>query len=167
MRSCTSLKLIFKTWFVVLMLGMNAVCEQVVHSIKGNIGGGNFTHYALKQEGTVTLILDSIFGDADIYISENNPKPDYMDYDIQSTTFGQDIVTISKDLKRPVGIGVYGHIYHPLSKYLLTVVLDYNWTIPIKERVSYSKLYNGDDQQESVVWVIFVNIMKIILEVLV
>lgn len=149
------------------MLGMNAVCEQIVHSIDGNIGGGNFTHYSLKQEGTVTLVLDSISGDADIYISEKNPKPNYIDYDLQSNTCGQDIVSISKDLKRPVGIGIYGHVYHPVSRYLLTVVLDYNWTTPIKERVSYSKIYNGDGQQESVVWVIFVNLMKLILEVLV
>lgn len=165
MCSFASLKIIFKTWFVVLMLGMNAVCEQVVHSIDGKVGGGNFTHYTLKQEGTVTLVLDSILGDADIYVSAENPKPDYIDYDFQSTTCGQDSITIPKDLKRPVGIAIYGHIYHPTSKYVLTVVLDYNWTVPSSERGAY--YFKRVEHEESVVWVVFVNVMKIILELLI
>lgn len=167
MFSSTIRKLFFKTWFVVLTLGKSAVCEQIVQSIGGKVGGGNFTHYSLKQEGAVTLILDSILGDADIYVSENNPKPDYENYDLHSATCGQDVVTIPKDFKRPVGIGIFGHVYHPVSKYVLTVVLDYDWTVPKEKRVAYSNFYDEETPEESVIWVIFVNIMKIILEVLV
>ena len=61
----------------------HAVGERVIHSIGGTVGGGNFTHYSLKQEGTVTLILDSKVGDADIYVSETNQKPDYIEHDLQ------------------------------------------------------------------------------------
>lgn len=164
---CSSrLNRFLKTFFVLFTLGMSGVCEQVVHSIGGKVGGGNFTHYTLKQEGTVSLILDSTLGDADIYISESNSKPDYMDYDLQSATYGQDVVTVPKEFKRPIGIGIFGHVYHPISKYVLTVVLDYNLTSSAS--VTYVKFYNEEDiPSESTLWVIFVNIMKIILEVLV
>ena len=150
------------------MLGLltsSVFCEQVIQSIAASVGGGNFTYYSLTQEGTVTLILDSKLGDADIYVSETNSKPDYMNYDIQSATCGQDLVTIPKDYKRPIGIGIYGHVYHPLSKYVLTVVLDYDWTISKSEHHFYSQ--GEDDNGETPLWLIFVNILKIVLEILV
>ena len=153
--------------YILCCVSKYAVCERVLHSIVAEVGAGNITHYSLKQEGTVTLILDSIIGDADIYVSETNTKPDYSDYDLQSTTCGHDIVTIPKEFNRPVGIGIFGHVYYPLSKYQLTVVLDYNANVSDQERLSYADhLHEEEGSNESTLWVIFVNILKIILEIL-
>ncbi|XP_028396225.1 UPF0669 protein v1g209471-like [Dendronephthya gigantea] len=111
--------------------------------------------------------MDSVVGDADIYASQSNPKPDYNDYDLQSSTCGQDVITIPKDFSRPVGVGIFGHVYHPLSKYEIMVVSDYDASVPDAERRSYAGFFQGDDgSNESTLWVVFVNILKIILEIL-
>ena len=139
------------------------ITERLVYSIIAEVGAGNITYYSLKQEGSITLILDSIIGDADIYVSESNTQPDYTDYDLQSATCGEDIVTIPKEFNRPVGIGIFGHVYHPVSKYKLTVVLDYEGNVSGDSNYLYS---DEESSSESTLWVIFLNILKIILEIL-
>ncbi len=166
MKSFLKLSLSLKI-YILFCIFEYAVCERLVHSIVAEVGGGNITHYSLKQEGSITLILDSIIGDADIYISENNANPDYSDYDLQSVTCGRDMVTIPKEFKRPVGIGIFGHVYYPLSKYQLSVVSDYDESVSDKDRISYADFLHGEEgSNESTLWVIFVNILKIILEIL-
>lgn len=162
------LKLSLTLFINILLLKFGfGVSEKVVYYITAEVGAGNMTYYTLKTEGTITLIMDSIVGDADIYVSESNSKPDYMDYDLQSSTCGQDIITIPKDFRRPVGVGIFGHVYHPLSKYEILVVSDYDTSIPDAERRSYANIFHGDKgSNESTVWVVFVNILKIVLEIL-
>lgn len=167
MQSFLKLGLTLKIYILFSIFQQYAVCERLVYSIRAEVGAGNITHYSLKQEGTITLILNSIVGDADIYISETNTKPDYSDYDLQSVTCGQDIVTIPKEFNRPVGIAIFGHVYFPLSKYELTVVLDYNASGSDQDKSSYADFFHGKEgSNESTLWVIFVNILKIILEIL-
>ena len=166
MRSSFKLSLLLKI-YILYCICEHAFSERVVHSIVAEVGAGNLTYYTMKQEGTVTLILHSIIGDADIYVSETNTQPDYTDYDLQSATCGQDLVTIPKEFNRPVGIGIFGHVYYPLSKYQLTVVLDYNANVSDEERLSYADYFQeGEGSNESTLWVIFLNILKIILEIL-
>lgn len=165
MKIFTKLSLTLKI-YIALCINCG-VCEQVIYSITADVGAGNITHYSLKQEGVITLILDSIIGDADIYVSERNPKPDYNDYDLQSATFGQDVVTIPKDFNRPIGIGIFGHVYAPLSKYQLIVVLDYDASVSNEDRGSYANYIHADEESNpSTIWVIFVYILKIIVEIL-
>lgn len=166
MKSALTLSLIINVCILISILELGAVCERIIYSTVSEVGAGNITHYSLKQEGCITLILHSAVGDADIYISESNPKPDYLDYDMQSATCGRDVVTIPKDFKRPVGIGVFGHVYHPVSKYELIAVLDYDMKISDEDRHSGSFLRGDEDSSESTVWVVFVNILKIIVEIL-
>ena len=136
-------------------------CEYIIQTFDGEIGAGNFTYFELKKEGEVTLILNSVEGDADIYVSQENLKPDFDHYDLKSETCGEDVVTIPSTYKRPVGISVYGHVYAPLSKYTMKVLMDYSSS---EENVrEYS---DNNESEESIVWTLFVNILKIILEIL-
>lgn len=166
------LELITKTLFIlcsVLLYCKTCSSQQVLQTFTGEVGAGNYSYFTLKREGEITLILDSLEGDTDIYVSAHVPKPDFENYDLQSTTCGQDIVTIPKRFQRPIGIAVYGHVYAPLSRYTMTVIIDYidsntdshsrNTWLPTDE--------NGEQKQESVVWMLFVGIVKIIFEILV
>ncbi|RZF32310.1 hypothetical protein LSTR_LSTR001774 [Laodelphax striatellus] len=97
--------------------------SQLLHSIAGKVGGGNFTYYSLMYTGPISLYLISSTGDADLYISQTLSKPTYEpeSYCLQSSTCGVDTVHIPKSFQRPVGIGIYGHPSHQVSIYLLEV----------------------------------------------
>ncbi|EDO39134.1 predicted protein [Nematostella vectensis] len=143
------------------------LCEQVLQTFTGEIGAGNYTYFTLNREGEITLILESTEGDADLYISQNVAKPDYENYDLQSSTCGQDVVTIPVEFKRPIGIGVLGHANSPLSKYTMTVVVDYGTGMAEDKNRWYSASEEGGEpQEESLIWMIFVGILKIIFEIL-
>lgn len=136
-------------------------CEHIIQTFHGEIGAGNFSYFELKKDGEITLILESIEGDADIYVSQEHLKPDYDHYDLKSTTCGEDIVTIPSHYKRPVGISVFGHVYAPQTKYTMKVLLDYSTANKIGEQFS-----DSDDHEESIIWTLFINILKLILEII-
>ena len=85
---------------------------------------GNYTYYSLTEHGDITIILLSLIGDADVYVSQQ-PQPTALDYELSSTTYGPDVVTVTADMERPCGVGVYGHIRKELSKYRLVALLNY------------------------------------------
>lgn len=153
----------FSSWmplFIFFLLSLVS-CEHIIQTFDGEIGAGNFTYFTLKKEGEVTLILNSVEGDADIYVSQENLKPDFEHYDLKSVTCGEDVVTIPSYYKRPIGISVFGHVYAPLSKYTMKVLMDYSVT-----EESEGHHGNHEDSEESLIWTVFVNILKIILEIL-
>lgn len=158
-----------KLLFTLLSVLISCQSEQVLQTFHGEVGAGNYTYFTLKRDGEITLILDSSEGDADIYVSTHVAKPDFENYDLQSTTCGRDIVTIPKRFERPIGIAVYGHVYAPLSKYTMTVVVDYIDTNTSKQgRVGWLPTDDsGEPKEESVLWMLFVGIVKIIFEILV
>jgi len=100
--------------------------DFVGQSVEGEVGEGNYTYYTLKQTGDVRLELITREGDADLYVGgEDEERPTFMfeSHYMSSTTCGLDILALPHFLKRPVHIGVYGHPRHPVSKYLLQVVI--------------------------------------------
>ena len=100
--------------------------DFVGQSVEGEVGEGNYTYYTLKQTGDVRLELISREGDADLYVGgEDEERPTFMfeSHYMSSTTCGLDVLALPHFLKRPVHIGVYGHPRHPVSKYLLQVVI--------------------------------------------
>ena len=100
--------------------------DFVGQSVEGEVEEGNYTYYTLKQTGDVRLELISIEGDADLYVGgEEEERPTYMfeSHYMSSTTCGLDVLALPHYFKRPVHIGVYGHPRHPVSKYLLQVVI--------------------------------------------
>ena len=146
--------------FISLLLRL-ASSEQVIQTFYGEIGAGNFTYFTLKKEGDVTLVLESVEGDADIYVSQDSLKPDFDDYDLKSVTCGEDVVTIPSYYKRPIGISVFGHVYAPLTKYTMKVLM--NYSVGEESERQYSE---SEEPEDSLLWTLLVNILKIILEIL-
>ena len=146
--------------FISLLLRL-ASSEQVIQTFYGEIGAGNFTYFTLKKEGDVTLVLESVEGDADIYVSQDSLKPDFDDYDLKSATCGEDVVTIPSYYKRPIGISVFGHVYAPLTKYTMKVLM--NYSVGEESERQYSE---SEEPEDSLLWTLLVNILKIILEIL-
>ena len=146
--------------FISLLLRL-ASSEQVIQTFYGEIGAGNFTYFTLKKEGDVTLVLESVEGDADIYVSQDSLKPDFDDYDLKSATCGEDVVTIPSYYKRPIGISVFGHVYAPLTKYTMKVLM--NYSVGEESERQYSE---SEEPEDSLLWNLLVNILKIILEIL-
>ena len=156
-------------------------CKFVhVQSFEGEVGAENFTYYKLVLEGHVLVQLQTIKGDADLYLSTDTLQPTWMDYTLKSDTCSHDVVVVDKYLDRPVGIGVYGYVHYPKSKYLLSVHVDsskhhyYPENNPIVKK-SAEKLKTTNtkassviekDEEESMVWTVFVGFLQFVLEVL-
>jgi len=126
-NAMTSLALLLL--FLLTLLGLfptPSLADYVGQSVTGEVGEGNYTYYTLKQLGNVQLVLTTLEGDADMYVSGfDQEQPTFMfeGHYLASTTCGEDVVSLPYHMKRPIHIGVYGHPRHPVSKFLLEVVI--------------------------------------------
>lgn len=122
--------------------------EHLLHSVVGEVGRGNYTYFSLRHDGPITLYLHSELGDADLYVSQKVATPTFEPetYCLQSSTCGLDVIHVPRSFLRPIGIGVYGHISHEVSVYLLEVfsVEEYE----TDKFDPYSTELNQDKQQE-------------------
>ena len=142
--------------------------EWVVSAFTGKVGPGNYTYYTLNQKGMITLILESLSGDVDIYVSKDYERPSYIDYDLQSATCGLDMISVPKTYPRPVHIAVYGYAQSAVSEYKLTAIQDFSGVYEEKSRDKYTPVDDdGEDETsfKSYLWTIILGILKIILEV--
>jgi len=95
---------------------------------QGSVGANNYTYYnfVTRRPGASLIILQTNFGDADLYVSqrENKHQPTYAmaNFDLHSSTCGLDFVEI-ENLSLPVNIGVYGHPSSPFSNYTLAILV--------------------------------------------
>ncbi|KAJ9583017.1 hypothetical protein L9F63_022633 [Diploptera punctata] len=180
-------------WFVGIIL-QTAKGEQLLHSVAGEVGRGNYTYYSLMYEGPIVLYLHTSSGDADLYVSQEVARPTYEpdNNDLQSTTCGLDTVFIPSSFKRPVGIGVYGHVSHEKSAYLLEVFysdededaifgsyrdysdddLENTGGKSFREKSNhpesrYNKDSDVDDEGESFFWTVIWSVFDILLEVVI
>jgi hypothetical protein len=92
--------------------------------MKGMIPSSNYAYFLFEEQGKVKLILNSLKGDADLYISEGQSKATYdlNGHQYQSASCGLDIVDIDSDFARPFTIGIYAHPSHDYSIYTLDVI---------------------------------------------
>uniref|UniRef100_A0A915KG64 Uncharacterized protein n=1 Tax=Romanomermis culicivorax TaxID=13658 RepID=A0A915KG64_ROMCU len=96
----------------------------------GIVAAYNYSHYnfviSRRRGGAAILILSSIEGDADLYVSRRSGyhKPTFRpkDYDFQSTTCGLDLIELD-NLTLPVNIAIYGHPAHIESHYELAILM--------------------------------------------
>ncbi|XP_078674345.1 UPF0669 protein v1g209471-like [Branchiostoma floridae x Branchiostoma belcheri] len=141
--------------------------DYVLQSFSGHVGAGNYTYYQMYREGEVSLLVETLEGDADIYVSASTLSPDFDNYDMNSVTCGDDRVDIPADMKRPIGIGIYGHPSHDAARYRFTVLVDY--FSGSESFVHGNSREEGDEdiEEESILWTIFVSILKILLDILV
>eukprot|EP00794_Sanderia_malayensis_P019873 gene19873-21815_t len=149
--------------------------EKTIATYAGTIGPGNYTYFSLHEKGTITIIVESKVGDADLYVSQHVPKPSYSEYDLQSSTCGVDMVTVPSAFKRPVYISIYGHIHSLETKYTLTAILNYTGSYEWGSSHFFANIHptdysnpedDGSPSFQSILWSIIVGVLKIILEVM-
>lgn len=142
--------------------------EWVISTFNGKIGPGNYTYYTLNQKGKITLILESLVGDVDIYLSKDVERPNYLEYDLQSATCGLDIIPVPNAYPRPLHVALFGYARSIISEYKLTAIEDFSGVYEERSKERYtSKNEDGEDEQsfKSLLWTIILGILKIILEV--
>ena len=140
-----------------------------------------YKHFKVKSEGPFRIELQSVTGDADVYVSDETPTPTFDNYVLKSTTCGTDIIHVPSSFKRPVHIAVYGHFIFEQSEFVMQVVPEeeeFDW---FKENVYPQTEEHGDsrragarpppspkaDEEESILWTIFIGILKIVFDILV
>jgi len=171
--------------WLLLLIGLVGA-DYVGQTVTGDVAEGNYTYYSLRQNGKVRLELNTISGDADLYVSSLNERPSYHndEYELLSATCGEDLVTITADIPRPVHIAVYGHPRHSSSEYILDVIVveeeEYDYFKPDdtyflsdeekseKERVRRDRDEHGREEASNgkVFWKILWQILEIIIDVL-
>uniref|UniRef100_A0A3Q2D0V6 Chromosome 6 open reading frame 120 n=1 Tax=Cyprinodon variegatus TaxID=28743 RepID=A0A3Q2D0V6_CYPVA len=149
----------------------------LLHVVQGHIGAGNYSYLRLNHDGKIILHMQSLKGDADLYVSDKTLHPNFDTYKLQSVTCGHDVVVVPGDFKRPVGIGIYGHPSYKESEFEIRVFYDQAVPQDPFESGSYSSegghaekksAQAGDDfqEEESIFWTILIGLLKIILEIL-
>ncbi|PIK45866.1 hypothetical protein BSL78_17265 [Apostichopus japonicus] len=156
-----------------LLLLINLAFAQtriLLQTLKGEVGAGNFTYFKLTKEGPIQLVVKTLEGDADIYVSDSTSKPTFKNYDIQSTTYGDEVIDIPSSSKRPVAVGIYGHPFSDLTLFQM----DIYWLFTEDSDKEMYSHYSGlpsfseehSEDEESLLWTIIINFLKILLEVL-
>ncbi|KAK5865416.1 hypothetical protein PBY51_019690 [Eleginops maclovinus] len=151
----------------------------LLHVVQGHIGAGNYSYLRLNHDGRIILHMQSLKGDADLYVSDKTLRPSFDTYKLQSVTCGHDMVVVPGDFSRPVGIGIYGHPSHKESEFEMRVFYDQTVPPDLFDKGSYTS-ENGQKKQkseeaeeeddfqeeESIFWTILIGLLKIILEIL-
>uniref|UniRef100_A0A8C5GSH7 Chromosome 6 open reading frame 120 n=1 Tax=Gouania willdenowi TaxID=441366 RepID=A0A8C5GSH7_GOUWI len=74
----------------------------LLHVVQGHIGAGNYSYLRLNHDGRIILHMQSLKGDADLYVSDKTLHPNFDTYKLQSVTCGPDMVVVPGDFTRPV-----------------------------------------------------------------
>ncbi|XP_056423109.1 UPF0669 protein C6orf120 homolog isoform X1 [Hyla sarda] len=152
---------------------------MLLHVVQGQIGAGNYSYLRLNHEGRIILEMESLKGDADIYVSSLSLNPNFDEYELQSTTCGLDVIIVPDHFSRPVGIGIYGHPSYLESEFEIKVYYDRT----IQEDPFAEASYNPEEleesqkpqkqapkdtsqEEESMLRTILIGILKIVLEIL-
>uniref|UniRef100_A0A3Q2Q7C5 Chromosome 6 open reading frame 120 n=1 Tax=Fundulus heteroclitus TaxID=8078 RepID=A0A3Q2Q7C5_FUNHE len=149
----------------------------LLHVVQGHIGAGNYSYLRLNHDGRIILHMQSLKGDADLYVSDKTLHPNFDTYKLQSVTCGHDVVVVPGDFKRPVGIGIYGHPSYQESEFEIRVFYDQMVSQDPFEKGTYpsdgghdekKSAYSTEDfqEEESIFWTILIGLLKIILEIL-
>lgn len=158
---------------------------SLLHVFEGRVGSGNFTRLRTDHPGKLVLWLESLTGDADLYVSDKTLHPTYDDYELAATSCGRDATVVPASFHRPLGVAIYGHVFYPESEFRLSVLLDVSVT---KDHFANDGVWPGDEddydyerddstrpktqqraeggEHESLIWTIFVGLLKIVFEVL-
>ncbi|KAM6940154.1 UPF0669 protein C6orf120 homolog [Xenentodon cancila] len=183
MLSCTALVIVLllsQARSFLTPLEDNNVPEEwvLLHVVQGHIGAGNYSYLRLNHNGRIILHMQSLKGDADLYVSDKTLHPNFDTYKLQSATCGHDVVVVPGDFTRPVGIGIYGHPSYQESEFEMRVFYDETVHQDPFEKGSYSsedehkekKSAHSEEQEfeeeESIFWTILIGLLKIILEIL-
>lgn len=171
--------------FPIFVLLVNAVCSwltgcaceafTLLQTVTGSVTPGNYSYYKLSRGGNIRLLLRTLEGDADVYVSGLTLHPTYDDYELKSTTYGDEVVDITELFIRPVGIGIYGHpLYLNETLYEFDILLDTvvahdPWrTENSKDEPPAGKHFTEEDpEKESMLWNLFIGILKVAVDVMI
>jgi hypothetical protein len=161
------LRVLLATILIILCVN-ESKAEYLLHSLKQQrVGAGNYTYFKLSKEGSLQLVLYSEEGDADMYISESTLTPTSENYDVMSATCGVDVIELSAELKRPVGVGIFGHPFYEVSVYTLEVYADYDSSLPSHRPSASDQMYTSEDDENSLFYKILIGVVKIILDIMI
>lgn len=188
MRLCSTtplLALMLQSW-------KYAETERLEYIVTKTVEAEQYRYVQIESEGDFRVELRSLEGDADLYVSDETDSPSYADYKLKSTSCGDDLVLISHDFSRPVYVGVYGYFAFEQSRFELQVFsVDRERDLFAENSSSYEYAEEANEssekrnakerskktanrpnvpkgeEEESLLWSIFVGILKIILDILV
>lgn len=177
--------------FALLVLWFHrSTCEPTGfrEKVSGAVGAGNYSYYTLSKPGAVTILVHPLAGDPDLYVAERNAQPtfDLDNHCAQSTTCGRERVDLPRSFGRPVGIGIYGHPSHELSRFELEVRVDdstenllfhdYGYAAshqPGSRERDSAAVYEDDadddigpSEEISLLWTFLLGVLKLLLEIL-
>ena len=87
------------------------------------VNPSNFSYFTFNNPGVYRIILVSLRGDADLYISTRDKQVSYDNYELSSCTCGIDEIFVDFHTKRPIYIGIYGYSQFHVSYYRLMIEL--------------------------------------------
>ncbi|CAH0730733.1 unnamed protein product, partial [Brenthis ino] len=121
--------------------------KQLLDTVVGAVGAGNFSYWQLGHTGPLMIELTSLKGDADLYVS-NTVRPSYEidKNNFSSVTCGPDIVNIPIEFPRPIGIGVFGDWSHAVSEYSIQVFLDTSLMLK-EEQLAFQRSHGGSERE--------------------
>eukprot|EP00118_Oscarella_pearsei_P027006 m.310644 g.310644 ORF g.310644 m.310644 type:complete len:177 (+) comp53437_c0_seq1:209-739(+) len=145
--------------------------KSVLRILRGRIGGDNFTYFPITPKFDLTIVVDTLSGDADLYVGEDNQKPHYLDcsYSMTSATYGREMLAIPKEsLKKPIVIGVLGHVSSPVTEYRLAVLAGLLTGDEVTEVLGSADDINFDmeEKENSPILDVIITIVKLLLEAL-
>lgn len=151
-----------------IFLFINCASEQniaqpqlhLVYSTTSTVGASNFTYFKLHKNGAIKVVLKTVEGDTDIYASSLTLYPDYNNYELKSATCGEDVIDIPQDMKRPVGIGVFGYPYAQDHEFELLVFAS-------GDAVDDENQDYEESNKPSLLWEIFLGVLKLVVDILV
>ncbi|XP_072165820.1 UPF0669 protein v1g209471-like [Diadema setosum] len=128
------------------------------------IGAGNYTYFKLTRPGNIRIFLQTLEGDADIYVSETTSKPTFEDYDLKSVTCGEDIVDVPDSFSRPTAIAIYGHPCCEESRFSCSVYVDTR-DLSKGDMGLPPPGFEGDLEEEHPGWWFLLKVLEFILDV--
>jgi len=128
--------------------GADAQCIPLVSGVaqREHLDAHQYQYFCISVLGTpldLSIVVTTISGDPDLYVSRTNPKPNATDYEWRSIRAGSDTIDIENATVTTYYIGVYGFTNTTFN--LLGLIT--NETDP---RSSVVQLFNGQPQEGAV-----------------
>nr|XP_054759700.1 UPF0669 protein C6orf120-like [Lytechinus pictus] len=137
----------------------------LLQSFVDDIGPGNYSYFKLSRQGNVRIFVETLLGDADIYVSQANSKPSFEDYDFKSVTCGEDYVDIPESFKRPTAIAIYGHPRYPETRFRCSVYLDARDAAQNDANFPEPHRFDTPEEDEHPGWLFLLKILEFVLDI--
>ena len=157
-------------------------CIELAEKHSKVVEAEQYKYFKVYSEGPFKIELESLTGDADLYVSDESTQPTYENYVLKSATCGIDTIHVPSSFRRPIHVGVYGYFVFERSEFTIQVLPEeepFDWFSDYNQEVEVDENFNRKpgpsrpppppkmDEEESILWTIFIGILKIIFDILV